>query len=252
MITTLIISLIIFVHIFFLWAILTKNFSVIDIGWGPGCLLAVLISFKGNELSVRNVIIVGAVALWGLRLGYYIFTRSFGKGEDPRYTKFREEWKPNANLHAYFKVFLFQGLLMGIVTLPATVSIYKTSYNYPLTLINYFGLLVFVLGLGLESYSDFYMKEWKSDPSNKGKICTTGPWSLCRFPNYFGEVMLWYGIYFLGFSLETSWSIIGAITINFLILKVTGVPLLEEKYKLRPSYQEYAKRVPKFIPFTKP
>lgn len=249
MVSTIIISVLVFVHIFFLLALVRKNFSIIDIGWGLGCLLCVLVAYLHNDSSVKNLMLLTIVGLWGVRLASYILVRSWGKGEDPRYTKFREEWKPNSNLQAYLKVFLFQGFLMGVVTLPATASMAKSS---ELTLINYIGLLVWVIGFGLEIYSDSFLSNWKSDPKNKGKICTSGPWKLSRFPNYFGEVLLWYGVYLTGFSPETSWSIIGAIAINILIYKVTGVPLLEEKYMKRPDYQEYARRVPKFIPFTKP
>lgn len=249
MVLTIIIAIIIFVHIFFLWAFAKKNFAVIDIGWGLGCLLAVVVAYLHNDSSTKNLLLLGAVVIWGLRLASYILIRSWGKGEDPRYTKFREEWKPHSNLQAYFKVFLFQGVLMGVVTLPATVGM---SQNSEMTLINYIGVLIWILGFSLEVYADYYLNWWKSVPSHKGQICKTGPWTLCRFPNYFGEVLLWYGVFLIGFSLSSSWSIIGAIVINLLILKVTGVPLLEEKYLKRQDYREYSSKVPRFIPFTKP
>lgn len=249
MVGSIIISILLFVHIFFLLAVLRKNFSIIDIGWGLGCFLCVVVAYLYNDSTTKNLLLLTVVGIWGVRLASYILVRSWGKGEDPRYTKFREEWKPNSNLQAYLKVFLFQGLLMMVVTLPATASIANPS---DLSFLNFFGLGVWVTGFILEVYSDSHLNSWKSNPNNKGKICNTGPWKLCRFPNYFGEVLLWYGVFLIGFSLETSWSVIGAIAINFLIYKVTGVPLLEEKYMKRADYQEYAKRVPKFIPFTKP
>lgn len=249
MVSTIIISVLIFVHIFFLVAVLRKNFSIIDIGWGLGCFLCVVVAYLYNDSSTKNLLLLSVVGMWAVRLATYIMARSWGKGEDTRYTKFREEWRPNSNLQAYFKVFLFQGFLMGIVSLPATASM---AYPSELGIINYIGFMVWMLGFGLEIYSDSYLNSWKSKPENKGKICTTGPWKLSRFPNYFGEVLVWYGVFLIGFSVETSWSIIGAVAINVLIYKVTGVPLLEEKYMKRKEYQEYAKKVPKFIPFTRP
>ena len=119
------------------------------------------------------------------------------------------------------------------------------------SVINYIGLLIWVIGFSLEVISDQYLAWWKLQEKNKGKICTEGPWELCRFPNYFGEVLLWYGVYLLAFEWSIFWTIIGPVTINFMILKVTGVPLLEEHYKNRDDYKEYASRVPRFIPFTK-
>jgi 3-oxo-5-alpha-steroid 4-dehydrogenase 1 len=120
------------------------------------------------------------------------------------------------------------------------------------SVVNLLGLLLWILGFSLEICSDHYLNWWKTKPENKGSICTTGPWKLCRFPNYFGETLLWYGVYLIAFDLSTSWTIIGPITINFLLLKVSGVPMLEAHYKDRPAYQEYARRVPRFLPFTKP
>ncbi len=250
MILSLTITVLLFVHIFFLIALVRKNFSVIDIGWGLGVALATLVAYVHYPLSLRNAIVLLAVTCWGLRLALYIFARGKGKGEDPRYTKFRQLWAPRANSQAYLKVFLFQGILMLVVSLPATVGM--TVEAKEISILNWIGLVVFTLGFGLEVWSDGYLNHWKAQPQNKGQICTTGPWRLCRFPNYFGEVLLWYGIYLLCFSPTTAWSILGPIAINLLILKVTGVPPLEEKYLARQDYQTYASLVPRFIPFTKP
>jgi steroid 5-alpha reductase family enzyme len=250
MVLSIIISVLIFVHIFFLIALIRKNFAVIDIGWGLGIILVSLVAYLHQTPSFRNALLLLMVSIWGLRLALYIFSRSRGKGEDPRYTKFREAWRPHSNLQAYLKVFIFQGFLMMIVSLP--VSSGMASGFKEISFINWIGVFIWIVGFSLEVWSDQYLNDWKADPSNKGKICTTGPWRFCRFPNYFGEVLLWYGIYLASFSLQNSWSIIGVFAINFLILKVTGVPLLEEKYLKREDYREYSTRVPKFIPFTRP
>jgi steroid 5-alpha reductase family enzyme len=250
MFLTIFISLIIFIHFFFIIALLKKNYAVIDIGWGLGFILIALISYFHYPLSIKNALSLFLVTLWGLRLGVYLFKRNKGLPEDYRYAEYRKQWGASANLHAYMKVYLFQGLLMFIISLPFIFGM-RQELN-ELTLLNRVGALLWVLGLALEIYSDSYLAWFKKQPENKGKICTSGPWKLCRFPNYFGEVLLWYGIYFLNFSLETSWTLIGPLTINFLILKVTGVPFLEKKYSTREEYREYSQRVPRFVPFTKP
>jgi steroid 5-alpha reductase family enzyme len=249
MVSSLIIAVLLFVHSFFLIALVRKNFSVIDVGWGPGIVLATLVAYLHYPLSLRNAVVLLAVTAWGLRLALYIYKRGLGKGEDPRYNKYRRLWAPRENLQAYFKVFLFQGCLMLVVSLPATAGM--TVEAKELSLLNWTGLGIFLAGFGFEVSSDGYLKRWKSRPENRGKICTTGPWRLCRFPNYFGEVLLWYGIYLLAFTPATAWTILGPLAINVLILKVTGVPPLEERYRDRPEYQAYAAVVPRFVPFTK-
>ncbi len=250
MVFDIIIAVLIFVNIFFILAVVRKNFAVIDIGWGLGFILIALISYMHHPVSYKNALLLMVVTIWGLRLGLYIFSRSRGKPEDHRYAKLRAEWQPNANFQAWLKVFMFQGILMMIVTLPVSVGIAKGTGEF--TFINSLGIVIWLSGFSLEVIADHYLNWWKTKPENKGKICTTGPWRFCRFPNYFGEVSLWYGVYLIAFEPAIWWTIIGPLTINFLILKVTGVPMLEAHYKDRPEYKEYAARVPRFIPLTRP
>ncbi len=250
MIFSIIISVLFFVHIFFLFALVRKNFAVIDIGWGLGIILIAIVSYLHNPLSIKNAVLLMMVVIWGVRLALYIFARSRGKGEDSRYTHFREMWQPHPNIHAYFKVFIGQGILMVVVSLPVSTAMATSAAE--LSVLNWLGILIWGLGLTFEIWADSYMAWWKSRPEHRGSICTTGPWKFCRFPNYFGEASVWYGIYLAGFSLNSSWSILGPLTINFLLLKVTGVPPLERSLIKRPGYEEYARRVPRFVPFTRP
>ncbi len=247
MVSTIIISVLIFVNIFFLLAVVRKNFSIIDIGWGLGFILIASVSFLKFAPTMKNAVMLMVVLAWGTRLALYIFLRSRGKPEDHRYAKFREEWRPHPNLHAYFKVFIFQGILMMIVTLPVSVGMSLEKIH--MSALNIFGAIVWMTGFTLEIISDNYLNWWKTLPTNKGKICTSGPWTLCRFPNYFGEVLSWYGVYLIAFEPSIWWTIVGPMTINFMIVKVTGVPLLEAHYKNRPEYAQYASQVPRFIPF---
>ena len=250
MVFDIIIAVLIFVNIFFILALVRKNFAVIDIGWGLGFILIALISYMHHPVSYKNVLLLMVVTIWGLRLGLYIFSRSRGKAEDHRYAKLRVEWHPSPNFQAWMKVFMLQGILMMIVTLPVSAGMAIESKD--ITFINCVGIVVWLFGFSFEVSADHYLNWWKTKPEHKGKICITGPWKLCRFPNYFGEVSLWYGVYLIAFDPQIWWTIIGPVTINFLILKVTGVPMLEAYYKDRAEYKEYAARVPRFIPFTKP
>ncbi len=234
-------------NFFFLIAVIKKKFSVIDIGWGLGFILVALISYFHHPMSVKNAVLLLVVTAWGLRLAVYILLRSKGQPEDPRYTKMRNEWEPKANLHAYFKVFLLQGLFMLIISLPVSVGMMQE--NQSLTWINYLGVAVWFAGFALEVVSDAYLAWFIKQPQNKGKLCTTGPWRICRYPNYLGEISCWYGVYLLALGNLSWWTIIGPIMINLLIIKLSGVSLGEERKKNKPGYAEYARRTPRVLPF---
>ncbi len=250
MIVSLILSVLILMHVFFLLGVWRKNFGLVDVAWGLGFIVISLVSYFYHFNSAKNAVVLFLVLLWGLRLSLYLLGRNWNAPEDHRYQEMRKSWGKFPSLHAYFKVFLFQGLLMFLISLPITAGMMKADQN--LSWINIIGVMVFFFGWIYESFADRYLKKFKANPENRGKICTSGPWNLSRFPNYFGEITLWYGIYLAALSPSTWWTIIGPLTINLFILKVSGVPLLEKKYKERPEYHEYAARVPRLIPFTPP
>lgn len=242
-----ILAIFIFVNIFFIIAVIKRKFSVIDIGWGLGFILVAMISYFHYPLSLKNALLLLVTTAWGLRLGLYIFIRSKGQPEDARYTKLRKEWEPHANFQAYLKVFLLQGFFMFLVSLP--ISVGMSQEDKELTVLNYAGLILWLLGFLLEVSSDTYLNWFKSQPANKGKLCTGGPWRICRFPNYLGEIALWYGVYFLAFGSSSWWTIIGPLLINILIVKFSGIGPQEERNKTRPEYADFARRVPRLLPF---
>jgi steroid 5-alpha reductase family enzyme len=237
----------IFVNVFFIVAVIKRKFSVIDIGWGPGFILISLISYFHYPLSMKNALLLLAVTIWGLRLGLYIYMRSRGEGEDPRYTKLRREWEPHSNLQAYFKVFILQGFMMCVVSLPIWMGMAQEDKT--LSLINIFGFFLWFAGFALEVWSDAYLNKFKKQPENKGKLCTSGPWRICRYPNYLGEIALWYGIYLLSLGSSNWWTVAGPMVINILIVKFSGIPPQEERNQRRPEYAAYAARVPRLLPF---
>lgn len=250
MVLSILIAVMALMHFYFLLAVARKNFGLVDIAWGQGFILIALVSYFYHFNSVKNAVVLGLVLCWGLRLSLYLLGRNWKAPEDQRYKDMRMEWGSHPNVHAYFKVFIFQGFLMLLISLPITAGMSRAVQE--LSWINKLGVFVFFFGWIFESYADRFLKTFKEDPANKGKICMTGPWKLCRFPNYFGEITLWYGIYLASFVPSTWWTIVGPLTINFFILKVSGVPLLEKKYLMRREYLEYAERVPRLIPFTRP
>jgi 3-oxo-5-alpha-steroid 4-dehydrogenase 1 len=250
MIISLIFSVLVLMHVFFLLGVWKKNFGLVDIAWGQGFIVISLVSYFYHFNSVKNAVVLFLVLLWGLRLSLYLLGRNWKAPEDYRYRGMRNSWGKFPTLHAYFKVFLLQGLLMLIISLPITAGMIKADHH--LSWLNIAGVSLFFFGWLYEANADRYLKKFKADPANRGKICMSGPWKLSRFPNYFGEITLWYGIYLASVTPSTWWTIIGPLTINLFILRISGVPLLEKKYKDRPEYHEYAARVPRLIPFTPP
>jgi steroid 5-alpha reductase family enzyme len=241
------VAVFIFMNIFYLMAIIKKKYSVIDIGWGLGFILIALVSYFHHPMSVKNAVLLLVVTAWGLRLGVHILIRSKGQPEDPRYTKMRNEWGDHANGQAYFKIFLMQGLFMMIVSLPISVGMIQEDHS--LMWFNYAGLIIWLTGFALEIWSDFYLEWFLKQPANKGKLCTTGPWRICRYPNYLGEISLWYGVYLLALGGLSWWTIVGPVLLNLLILKVSGVSLGEERKKKKPEYAAYARQTPRLLPF---
>jgi steroid 5-alpha reductase family enzyme len=245
-----ILSILLFIHAFFWFAWKKDKLAVIDIAWGLGFVLIAIIGYLQNYGSIPKALLLVMVAAWGLRLAWHVSTRSMGKGEDPRYQAMRDQWGAGYLKEAYKKVFLAQGAAMFVVSLPVQLGMSSDLERFGIKTI--LGFLIWLAGFSLESWADWHLERFKKDPANKGKICMTGPWVYSRFPNYFGEMLVWWGIYIYIFGFWTAWTIVGPLTICYSLLKVTGIPLIENKYMQRPEYREYASRVPRLIPFMKP
>lgn len=244
-------AIIIFVYFFTLFVVgtLLKNNSIVDIGWGIGfVLLAWVLFFLRLPVQLVRTAITLLVSLWGLRLFYHILKRNHGKPEDFRYVAFRKAWGKWVVLRAFFQVYMLQGLLMFLIALP---YILEGGAAAPVNAVLYgVGLIVFALGFTFESVGDAQLKAFLRDPSNKGKIMTSGLWHYTRHPNYFGEATIWWGIFLIALSGGVSLlAVIGPVTITVLLLFVSGVPLLERDMKNRPGYAEYAAKTSIFIPW---
>ncbi len=241
------ISLFVFINFFYSISIFKRDMSVVDIAWGLGFVVIAAVNYINSQISLKNTMIVLAVCVWGLRLSTYFLYRSLGKPEDFRYAKLRTDWGRSVLLQSYFKVFILQSAIMIVIASPVIMAI--NSYRENLSILNIFGLFVWLVGFCIEVYADSYLIDFKKNPKNKGQLCQTGPWKICRFPNYLGEIVLWYGIYFMCFSVQNSWTIIGPLTIHFFLLKVSGIPLLEQRLSKKDGYAEYSKKVPRILPF---
>lgn len=227
----------------------SKNFGIVDNYWGVGFILIALVCFLlGENQGIRGLLVTILVVAWGLRLSLYLRKRNAGKPEDFRYAAMRAKWTRRTGLHAFFKIFMLQGVLMLLISLPIFVISWADP-GTPLSLPDLIGLIIWGTGFYFQARGDAQLAKFKSDPANSGKIMTTGLWAKTRHPNYFGEILMWWGIFVISLS-AGGWylSIIGPVLITLLITKVSGVPMLEKKYEDDPAFKEYAAKTPALFP----
>lgn len=239
-----------FFTLIFLVAQVLRNNSIVDSFWGPAFLLVALYTFTVmKDPGPRSTVLTLLVTLWSLRLFFYISVRNWNKPEDFRYVDMRRRWGTKLpRLKAYLNVFILQGVFAYIVALPIMAT--NTSPTQSLGILSYAGIALWVIGFLFESVGDAQLKAFKAKAENKGKIMTTGLWAYTRHPNYFGEALMWWGIFLIAFTgLSDLPSLISPVFMNYLLRYVSGVPLLERKYKNREDFQAYAKRTPIFIPW---
>lgn len=238
-----------FLIIFVIGQVIKDN-SIVDIGWGLGfVIVAIYTFFWSSQFQARQIIVTLLVAFWGLRLAYHVGRRNIGKPEDFRYVNMRKAWGNRLVwLKAFFQVYFLQFTLMFIIS--TTITKINTSVNGQLIILDYIGVGIWVIGYIFEVVGDAQLKHFIKKPENKGKIIESGLWKYTRHPNYFGEATMWWGIFILALGVKQSfWTIISPITITFFLLFVSGVPMLEKKYKDRPDFIEYKKRTSMFIPW---
>ena len=233
----------------FLVAISLRDNSIADIGWGAGfALIAAASLFLGVRGPIQ-LVTTTLVVVWGARLAFHIFKRNHGRGEDWRYAQWRKDWGKWFLVRSYLQVFLLQGLLMLAVT-SGVVIINSSEAALVAAWAAILGVGIWVFGFVFESVGDSQLKAFLAQPKNKGKIMQTGLWRYTRHPNYFGEVTQWWGIAILGCSLGFNvWLFISPVTITVLILFVSGIPLLEQKYVGNQAFEDYKRRTSIFIPW---
>ena len=222
--------------------------DIADVAWGLGFILAAAVSLlAGGAYPLRGLLVSGLVLVWGIRLAVHIHSRNRGRGEDPRYRAWREEWGRWFVLRSFLQVFMLQGILLLLVALP--VLFVNQAPPAPLGWFDLLGLVIWLTGFCFEALGDWQLRAFISNPANKGRLMTGGLWRYTRHPNYFGEVTLWWGIWLMTLALPGGWlTVVGPITITFLILKVSGIPMLEKPYQDRPDFQEYQHRTSAFFP----
>lgn len=236
----------------FVVALVKKDNSVADIAWGLGFVLVAGVTLaRGADPAARSVLASSFVFIWGIRLALHILLRNRKRGEDPRYAAWRAKWGRWFVVRSYLQVFLLQGLFLLIIS--SAVILINTSVSvspHPLGLLDLAGTVVWVVGFLFEAAGDAQLAHFKRDPENRGKIMNRGLWKYTRHPNYFGESLMWWGIFLLALSLPYGWTAVASpVLITFLLVRVSGIPMLEKKYAGNAEFQAYARRTSAFVPW---
>ncbi len=225
-----------------------QKHDYLDIFWGMGFITAALISYLLGSKPANGGLMTLLVILWGGRLTYYLAKRNIGKPEDFRYKAMREKWKKNFELVMYFKMYLLQFALNAFIGFPI-VFVNLQGARGP-GFFTWLGFLVWLTGFAFEVIGDEQLRRFKGKPENKGKLMTTGLWALTRHPNYFGEAVIWWGLFIISLTGDFSrvFLIYSPLLITFLLVYVSGVPMLEKKYEGRADWEAYKKTTNKFLP----
>ncbi len=235
-----------------LWgvSIIVKNVSIVDLFWGLGFVLTGGFYFLKTEgLELRKIIILSLVAIWGLRLSFYLAWRNIGEGEDFRYKQFRKKYGEKYWWISYFQTFLLQGVLMWLISAPLLGAQYY-GREISLGLPDYLGILLWLIGFFFETTGDLQLARFKADPSNKGKVMDKGLWRYTRHPNYFGDSAAWWGFGLLSIASGSYLPALGSVLMTFIIVKISGVGLLEKSLKnKKPGYREYIEKTSAFLPW---
>lgn len=238
-----------------LWAISLplRNASIVDLFWGCAFVLVAwgtvgwLAWRTGEPPTARGILLVAMTTLWGLRLTIYLTWRNWGEPEDYRYRSMREVPGRNFARFSLVWIFLLQGLLVWVVSLPLQMGI---PTRWPLAWLDGLGIVIWGVGWCFETIGDWQLARFRRDPANRGKVLDTGLWAYTRHPNYFGDCLVWWGIYLMAASGGAAWTILGPITMTILLMRVSGVSLLESTItERRPDYRAYQERTSPFFPW---
>lgn len=231
-----------------------RNASIVDIFWGPAFALVALVGWWLGDGDIgRRTLLAALTIIWGLRLGTYLAMRNIGHGEDARYARWRkriEDADGNFTWHSLMMVFGLQGLLVIIVSLPVQAGQLAVT-GQPPGVLAWAGTLLWFAGFLFEAVGDWQLRRFKSDSANCGKLLDTGLWRYTRHPNYFGNACIWWGLWLVACDAPGLWwTAIGPALMTLLLLKVSGVALLEKSLAAdKPRYADYMRRTSSFIPW---
>ena len=243
-------AILLLMTLLWLLSLTLKNSSIVDIFWGFGFILIVWLVFAlaPQGYLPRRQLVAILVTVWGVRLALHIGSRNWGKPEDFRYASWRKENGPRWWWVSYFKVFLLQGLIMWMLSAPL-IAAQTSGFPAILTPMDLLGMCIWGAGLFFETVADAQLAYFKKNPTNRGRILTSGLWKFSRHPNYFGEAVLWWGYYLLALAAGAGWTVFAPLLMTILLVKVSGVSMLEKTLKSKPGYEEYMNNTNAFVPW---
>lgn len=232
----------------YLIALFLKRNDIADIAWGLGYSVLIFVCFNTNPLNPIASLVSGLIIIWAVRLSWYISSRSKGKQEDFRYAQWRKDWGKHFYWRTYLQVFVLQGFFLLIIAAPIFISFAnhsKTSFHW----VNYLGTILWLKGFLFQSIADYQMAAFRKQKL-PGQIMNRGLWKYSRHPNYFGEILMWWGLWLIVLPLPFGWlGIISPMTITYLLAFVSGVPMLEKKYTGNSAYAAYQQTTNALIPW---
>jgi steroid 5-alpha reductase family enzyme len=230
-----------------LLSLVKRDVSIVDSLWSLFFLLGFGVYVAASAESPRTGLLIALVSLWALRLSIYLTWRNWGEPEDHRYQVIRARNEPNFSVKSVYLIFGFQVVLAGIIAFPLFTAASSTA---PLGPLDWVGVALWLLGMFFEVVGDWQLARFKSNPAQKGRVLNTGLWRYTRHPNYFGETALWWGYYAIALSAGAWWTIFAPLLMTLLLLKVSGVALLEKDIgERRPAYADYVRRTNAFLPW---
>lgn len=227
-------------------SVIRKDVGIIDSFWSLFFLAALYAWIGPNpKITPHLLLAAGLVMIWAIRLSVYLTYRNWGKPEDRRYQEIRNRNQPFYEIKSLFYVFYLQVILAWCVALPLLPTVKSDA---PLGFFDAIGSTVFLAGLLIETIADAQMARFKASNSTHGRVMDQGLWRYSRHPNYFGEAMLWWGFLLIALASEASpWVALSPLLMTFLLVKVSGIPLLEaDLLKRGPDYQRYLRTTSPF------
>jgi steroid 5-alpha reductase family enzyme len=231
----------------FAWVIATvrRNVGLIDIFWSLFFLAAAWV-YAREGLDARGIVVVTLAVIWALRLAGYLAWRNWSAEEDRRYREIRARNEPHFVLKSLYLVFGLQALLAWLVSAPLYAAL---SGRNELGMLDGLGAVLVLFGIGFEAVADWQLARFRTDWRNAGKVMDQGLWRYTRHPNYFGECCVWWGFWLIAVAAGGAWTVFAPIVMTFLLLRVSGVSLLEKDIgQRRPGYREYVQRTNAFFP----
>ncbi|MBQ0878799.1 MULTISPECIES: DUF1295 domain-containing protein [Streptomyces] len=226
---------------------------VVDTAWGLGFAAVAAVTWAATEAAGegdpgRRALVVVLTVVWGLRLAAHIARRGRGHGEDPRYDALLAKAPGNRDLYALRVVYLLQGALVWLVSLPVQASSYGSG---PMSALAWTGAAVWAVGLGFEAVGDAQLARFRADPANQGRIMDRGLWSWTRHPNYFGDFLVWWGLFLIACDAglpAAAVSVLSPLVMSYLLIGGSGKRLLERHLADRPGWAAYTACTSGFFP----